>query len=141
MTKIARSLNRSVRPALALAVLGLVLVAAPALAQVQAFNAFPTGDTRDGRMLALANGFESLSGQKIELSLAVPPSDPSFTFQIFDGDTGKPCRAVDPCVLPANGHWDDGTAQLIVSMYFDPHFDPVEPDPVSTLTLDRKSVV
>lgn len=135
MTELMNSLQWGALRAPVLVGLGLLLAAPPAFAQIQPSSAFPTSDPRDGRMLSLANGFQSLSGQRIVLGLAVPPEETSFTFRIFDGDTGKACRPVDACAQPGAGHWDAGTAQIIVSMYFDPLFNPLDPAPVSDLVL------
>ncbi len=96
-------------------------IAVPLAAQEGPFSAFPSEALDDGRFLAAVSGLSGLSDEETAIGLLVPADESTFTFRIFDGDTGDPCTEGPPtCVDPVLGHWDEGTTPLQVEMYRDP---------------------
>ncbi len=53
------------------------------------FTCLPTCDPTDGRFLAVASDFVTLSDPDLELQLAVPAGTTTFSIGIFDGDAGE----------------------------------------------------
>lgn len=90
----------------------------PASAQGPAYTYFPSAATNDARMLSLSgNALQTLGATKINIALALPPSQASFELGIFDGDTGRDSAGA---LNDVGGHWDSGTDQLIFTLYADP---------------------
>jgi hypothetical protein len=64
-----------------------------------AMSCFPTCSSVDGRLLAVVEsaGFETLTGDTLNVRLVVPGTADNFTIGIFDGDADV-----------ANANWDNG---------------------------------
>ncbi|HVZ41567.1 MAG TPA: FlgD immunoglobulin-like domain containing protein [Candidatus Kapabacteria bacterium] len=97
-------------PAL-MVVLGISLITSGARAQAPfSGTCFPTCDSTDARMLSIAGaGINTLAGQDIVLTVAVPATASTVTIGIFDPET--------------SGRWDIGTVPLEYTVYADPNGD------------------
>lgn len=112
----------------------------PAKADDTRYVYFPSAATDDGRMLSVSgDALGTLGASSMNFSIAVPDGWNSFEIGIFDGDTSRDAAGVQN---PAGGHWDNGSDQLIYSLYADPlqnQSDPVlvvrwtgnDPNPLS----------
>lgn len=76
----------------------------------QVAGCLPSCDVTDAKLLNLSgDALSTLSGGRVELSIVVVPGAESFSFGIFDGDTG--------------GLWDDETLAMDYVLYADPNRD------------------
>lgn len=108
-------------PALARAALIFSLSVYGSQATAQSAACLPSCDTTDAKLLNLSgSGQEKLSNDAIELSFIVNPGVDSFTFGVFDGDTG--------------GLWDDGSLQMDYVLYADPTFDGTAMTTIATFS-------
>jgi hypothetical protein len=101
---------------MAIALLGWMLTAQPAAAQLKCF---PSCSPTDGRFLVIASGtgLVTLSEETLDVQFSVPADAASFTLGVFDGDGG----GLD---LALRSHWDFGTAiPYSFTLYADPLAD------------------
>lgn len=105
------------------ALAGAGRAARPAEAQAPAYNYFPSANTTDGRMLALAGTpFQTLGDTKMDFRVAVPSGIATLEVGIFDGDTNGGAPSIDnPDFI--NGSWDTGDEQLEYVLFADPAAD------------------
>ncbi len=120
--------SRAIRRVAGLLV-AIVALGAGGIASAQ-YNCLPTCAVDDGRFLSIAGPKQdTLTGQAINISLAIPVDVDSFQIGIFDGDTS-------PRDLWGNslGHWDNklegNSGEVVFELYYDDGTgDPVPLDP------------
>lgn len=80
-------------------------------------SCLPTCDITDGRFLVISPSsiLDTLSNDSLEFELGVPAGTTSFSFGLFDGDTGT--------TSDGSQHWDLGTASLELTLIADPLAD------------------
>lgn len=80
-------------------------------------SCLPTCSTVDGRFLALAPGntLDTLSDDSLEFELGIEAGTTTFSFGVFDGDTGGTSGGAP--------HWDLGSANLQLMLIADPQAD------------------